>query len=71
MRVVFDTNIFVSALVIHHSQASKAMIRVIEGIDRLIISSAIIKELLTVLSRKFGRDKEELAHVAVFFSRYR
>ncbi|MEK6775987.1 MAG: putative toxin-antitoxin system toxin component, PIN family [bacterium] len=66
MRVVFDTNIFVSALVIPGGRADDAMQRVIEETDQLILSRAIIHELLTVLSRKFDRDKEELARVAVY-----
>ena len=32
------------------------------------MSRAILDELLEELSRKFARDAEELAHVAVFFS---
>lgn len=68
MRVVFDTNIFVSALVIPGSRAEEAILRVLEGQDHLIISKAIIYELLTTLSRKFSRDQEELAHVAVFLT---
>ena len=68
MRVVFDTSIFVSALVIPGGRADDAMQRVIEETDQLILSRAIIHELLSVLSRKFGRDKEELARVAVYLS---
>ena len=68
MRVVFDTNIFVSALVIPGSRAEEAIFRVVESQDYLIISRAIIHELLTTLSRKFSRDREELAHVAVFLT---
>jgi uncharacterized protein len=34
----------------------------------LFISPQIIKEVLTVLSSKFGRDREALSHVAVIFS---
>lgn len=68
MRVVFDTNIFVSALAIPGSRAEEAIIRILEGRDRLIISKAIIDELLTILSIKFGRGPEELARAAVFLS---
>lgn len=68
MKVVFDTNIFISALVIPGSRAEEAMLRVVEGRDHLIISKAIIRELLTTLSRKFSRDREELAHVAVYLA---
>ena len=65
MRVVFDTNIFISALVIPGGLAEKAVSRIIEGRDELVISPDIIKEVLSVLSSKFGREREALSHVAV------
>ena len=65
MRVVFDTNIFISALVIPGSLAEKAVSRIIEGQDELVLSTDIIKEVLSVLSSKFGREREALSHVAV------
>jgi len=68
MRVVFDTNIFVSAFAIPGGMAEKAVLRIIEGRDELVISSDIIKEVLSVLSLKFGRDREALSHVAVILS---
>lgn len=68
MRVVFDTNILVSALVFPGGQGDAALRRIVDGTDELVISKAILDELLDVLSRKFARDAEELAHVAVFFS---
>ena len=68
MRVVFDTNIFISAFAIPGGVAEKAVSRVLEGRDELVISSAIIKETLSVLSLKFGRDREALSHVAVILS---
>ena len=64
MRVVFDSNIFISALIFPGSQAEKAINRII-GEASLILSPAILKEVLAVLSRKFSRDREELAKVAV------
>ena len=68
MRVVFDTNIFISALALSGSLAEQAMVKVIEGGDILIISKDIINEVLSVLSSKFSRDKEGLSHVAVILS---
>ena len=44
------------------------MRRIVEEQDQLIISKAILAELLRVLGSKFSRDPEELAHVAVFLS---
>lgn len=68
MRVVFDTNIYVSSFVIPGSQADSAMVRIIDGIDQLVISKPILDELLGVLARKFARNADELARVAVFLS---
>ena len=68
MRVVFDTNIFVSAFVFPGSRADVAVRRVLDGEDELVISRAIIDELLTVLARKFARDAEELGRIAVFLA---
>lgn len=68
MRVVFDTNIFVSAFVFPGSRADAAVRRVLDGEDELVISRAIIDELLTVLARKFARDADELGRVAVFLA---
>jgi putative PIN family toxin of toxin-antitoxin system len=63
--VVFDTNIFISGLVIPGSLAEKAIFKIIEGKDSLLISKDIINEVLSVLSSKFERDREALSHVAV------
>ena len=68
MKVVFDTNIFISAFVIPGGQAEKAILRIIEGRDILLLSKGILDELLTVLSAKFSRDKEEISRVAVILS---
>ena len=68
MKVVFDTNILVSALVFPGGRADAALRRIVKEQDQLIISKAILAELLRVLGSKFSRDSEELAHVAVFLS---
>ena len=68
MRVVFDTNILVSAFALPGSRADAALKRVIDDIDQLVVSKAIVDELLTVLARKFSRNADELARVAVFLS---
>ena len=65
-RVIFDTNILVSALVFPGGRGEAALRRIIEQTDQLVLSRPIIDELLDVLARKFARDAEELAHVAVF-----
>jgi putative PIN family toxin of toxin-antitoxin system len=68
MRVAFDTNIFISALVIPGSLAGKAILKIIEGRDILFISKDIMNEVLSVLASKFSRDKEALSHVALMLS---
>jgi len=45
-----------------------ALRRIVEEQDQLVLSKPIVDELLGILSRKFSRDAEELAHVAVFLS---
>ena len=65
-RLVFDTNILVSALVFPGGQGEAALRRIIDQTDQLVLSRPIVRELLDVLARKFARDAEELAHVAVF-----
>jgi len=68
MRVIFDTNIFVSALVIPESLAEKVILRIIDGIDTLVLSKDILDELLSILSAKFSRDREEISRLAVMLS---
>lgn len=66
MKVVFDTNVFVSALTLPGGRGEQALGRIIAGKDSLAISKPIIDELLVVLARKFAREREELARVAIF-----
>lgn len=68
MKVVFDTNVFVAALTLPGGRGDQAIRRIVEGGDSLALSKPILDELLTVLARKFSRDREELARVAVFLS---
>ena len=68
MSVVFDTNIFVSGLTCPGGRGELALHRIIEGDDTLLISKPIIHEVIDVLARKFSRDQEELARVAVYLS---
>ena len=68
MKVVFDTNILVSALVFPGGRAEAALLRIIEEHDQLLLSKPILDELLGVLARKFSRDAEELARTAVTLS---
>jgi putative PIN family toxin of toxin-antitoxin system len=68
VRAVFDSNIFISALVFPGSQAEQALFRVLDGADTLIISKAILDEVLATLARKFSRDPEALSQTAVILS---
>jgi len=68
VRVVFDTNVLVSALAFPGGRGEAALREIIEERDELILSKPILDELLGVLARKFSRDAEELAHVAVVLS---
>lgn len=67
MRVVFDTNVLISALIFPGGKGELALLRVMDGKDHLLLSRAIVGKLLAVLARKFARDREELARVAVYF----
>jgi len=68
MRAVFDTNIFISAFMFPGGRAETAVSKVIEGEVQLLVSKPLIHEVIDVLSRKFNRDAEELARVAVYLS---
>jgi uncharacterized protein len=68
VRIVFDTNVLVSALVFPGGRGEEALRRIIDERDELILSKPILDELLGVLARKFARDAEELARVAVFIA---
>jgi len=65
MKVVFDSNILVAALLLPGGRAEAAVANILDGVDDLVISRPIIQEVLSVLASKFSRDKEELSRVAV------
>lgn len=68
MRVVFDSNIYISALVIPGGQAGRALSRILDGPDTLLISKTILDEVLATLARKFSRDAEALSQTAVILT---
>ena len=68
MRVVFDSNIFNSALTLPGGRGEHAITRIMEGADSLVLPKQILDEVLLVLARKFSRDREQLARTAVFLS---
>lgn len=65
MRVVFDSNVLLAALLFPGGRADAAVARILEGRDELVISPSTIREVLSVLASKFSRDKEELSRAAV------
>lgn len=68
MRVVFDTNIYISAFVFPGGQAEHAIRGAAERRFSILISRPIILEVLEVLARKFGRDPEALSRTAIFLA---
>jgi uncharacterized protein len=68
VRVVFDTNVIVSAFMFPGRQAEKALERVTYGRDHLLISHAIIDEALTVMARKFKQNAKQLADDAILLA---
>jgi putative PIN family toxin of toxin-antitoxin system len=68
VKVVFDTNVFVSALTLPGGRGDAALRRIIRGEDSLAVSMPIVDELLSVLARKFGYDREALSRAALFLT---
>jgi len=65
MRVVFDSNVLLAALLFPEGRAAAAVENILGGRDHLILSPPVLREILSVLARKFSRDREELSRVAV------
>ena len=63
MKVVFDTNIYISAFVIPGGNAEKAYLGAIQGDFELCTSIAILTELARVLEDKFGWEKQKIAQL--------
>ena len=68
MRVVFDSNVYVSALTLPGGVADSALTAVLAGRATLLLSEPMLGEVLGVLGRKFARDKEQLARTALFLT---
>ena len=65
MRVVFDSNVLIAALLFPEGRAAAAVENILDGSDELVLSPPILREIISVLARKFSRDREELSRVAV------
>ena len=68
MRIVFDSNIFVAALVFPTGKAAEGLRKAVLNEDIPVLSPAIISEVLGVLSSKFSRDKETISRTAILLS---
>ena len=60
MRVVFDTNVFVSAFVVPGSQGERAFLLAQANRFALHTSVAILTETARVLRRKFDQDENDI-----------
>jgi putative PIN family toxin of toxin-antitoxin system len=63
LRVVFDTNIFISAFVIPGSKAEEAYFCVLRGAFILCSSVAILTETAQKLRDKFGWEESKIARL--------
>lgn len=60
MRVVFDTNIYISALVIPGGNAEEAYVKALRGNFELFTSVAILTETASVLQIKFEWTEDRI-----------
>lgn len=60
LKVVFDTNIYISAFVIPGGNAEKAYLKAIEGHFELCTSVAILTELANKLAVKFDWEEDRI-----------
>ena len=60
VRVVFDTNVYISAFVIPGGNAEKAYLHAIRGSFELYSSVAILTELAGKLEGKFGWERQRV-----------
>ncbi len=68
MKIVFDTNIYISAFVIPGGNAEKAYLHAIDGDFKLCTSVAILTELAQKLDEKFGWEKQKIVQLITSIS---
>ena len=68
LKIVFDTNIYISAFVIPGGNAEKAYLYAIDGNFELCTSVAILTELARKLDEKFGWEKQKIAQLITSIS---
>jgi len=65
MKVVLDSNVYISALSLPGGVAEQALDMAMDGVFEVALSQPILGEVLRVLSRKFRRDPEDVARTAI------
>jgi putative PIN family toxin of toxin-antitoxin system len=68
LKVVFDTNIYISAFVIPGGNAEKAYLHAVDGDFELCTSVAILTELARKLGEKFVWEKQRIAQLITSIS---
>jgi putative PIN family toxin of toxin-antitoxin system len=68
LKIVFDTNIYISAFVIPGGNAEKTYLHAIDGDFELCTSIAILTELARKLDEKFGWEKHKIAQLITSIS---
>jgi len=68
LKVVFDTNIYISAFVIPGGNAEKAYLHAIDGDYELCTSVAILAELARKLEGKFDWEKRNIVQLITSIS---
>ena len=63
MKVVFDTNIYISAFVIPGGNTEEAYLRAVKGEFTLYTSLAILTETAQTLEKKFGWQADKIAQL--------
>jgi putative PIN family toxin of toxin-antitoxin system len=63
VRIVFDTNIYVSAFAFPGGRAEEAFFRALKGQITLCASTAILAELARILQEKFSWEPEPIAEI--------
>jgi predicted nucleic acid-binding protein len=69
VRVVFDTNIYISAFAIPGGQAEEAYLNALQGRFELFTSVPILTETTTVLQSKFDWAEEKTRELVQAISR--
>jgi uncharacterized protein len=70
MRVVLDSNVYVSAFVVPGGAAGQVIESLLRGHAIALISRPIVAEVLSVMARKFAADREALARTALFLNEF-